>query len=110
MQSLEENRQSNMEMSHYNKCYRMQYPGLLSKQTITPKTNNNRDIIRASVDMEMSHYNKCYRMQYPGLLSKQTITPKTNNNRDIIRASVDALYRDGTGQISRDPRTKRHQT
>ena len=25
-----------------------------------------------------------------------------------IRASVDALYRDGMGQISRDPRTKRH--
>ena len=29
---------------------------------------------------------------------------------NIIRASVDALYRDGAGQISRDPRTKRHQT
>ena len=28
MQSLEENRQSNMEMSHYNKCCRMQNPGL----------------------------------------------------------------------------------
>ena len=28
----------------------------------------------------------------------------------LIRASVDPLYRDGTGQISRDPRTKPHQT
>ena len=28
----------------------------------------------------------------------------------IIRASVDALYRDGAGQISRDPGTKRYQT
>ena len=29
---------------------------------------------------------------------------------DIIRASVDALCRDGTSEISRDPRTKRLQT
>ena len=28
----------------------------------------------------------------------------------IIRASVDALCRDGTSEISRDPRTKRLQT
>ena len=26
----------------------------------------------------------------------------------LIRASVDALYRDGGGQISRDPHTKRY--
>ena len=29
---------------------------------------------------------------------------------DVIRASVDALRRDGTSEISRDPRTKRLQT
>ena len=28
----------------------------------------------------------------------------------VIRASVDALCRDGTSEISRDPRTKRLQT
>ena len=29
---------------------------------------------------------------------------------NTIRGSIDDLYRDGAGQISRDPHTKRHQT
>ena len=35
---------------------------------------------------------------------------KGRNKKMPIRASVDALCRDGTSEISRDPRTKRLQT
>ena len=35
---------------------------------------------------------------------------KTFSSKNTIRASVDALCRDGTSEISRDPRTKRLQT
>ena len=39
-----------------------------------------------------------------------TIATTSEDMVVAIRASVDALCRDGTGQISRDPRTKRFKT
>ena len=40
----------------------------------------------------------------------QTFSVYSQHRHNSIRESVDSLYRDDTGEISRDPRTKRLKT
>ena len=60
----------------------------------------------------MIRYNSGFAKHYVHILSSggPEFVPKVYIVKTIIRASVDALCRDGTSEISRDPRTKRLQT
>ena len=56
------------------------------------------------------HRKRFFRREQPGSCVAITYVVSDIVVGYIIRASVDALCRDGTSEISRDPRTKRLQT
>ena len=87
---------------------------LSASDTVNGSTNdllmNVSIAVEEDVGSNETSYLRAYTTYSVTVAAFSDVWGRTVGSEPIIRASVDALCRDGTSEISRDPRTKRLQT